>query len=76
MHSNQLGTKNLKPKKKKVVVQKKQQNYIVVHKIRNGEPSAQNKKWRAKAYPFQCVWHGSKINHNHISLIKSSWRKV
>ena len=31
-------------------MQKKQQNYTIMHKIRNGEPSAQNKKWRAKAH--------------------------
>ena len=39
-------------------MQKKQQSYTVMHKIRKGEPSAQNKKWRAKEYPFQCVLHG------------------
>ena len=35
-------------------MQKKQQNYIVMHKIRNREPSVQNKKWRAMGYLFQC----------------------
>ena len=68
MHSNQLGTKNLKQKKKKKSCCAKEATEL--------HCCAQNKKKRAKTCPFQCVWHGSKINHNHISLIKSSWRKV